>query len=1196
MAEPVIVPVQLEVTDVDVSNVNFDDASKQISKSLAAVKKSIQDAFSGIDASAINKPIEKSMAAVEKTVQSAESAYLRYREALISAGKSTEEYKADVSAANAAIKDQEQLVHELSKLGPAAAPHLAQAQKDLDALIEARKNIDPLKYVDKAEPIQLEKVAIAYRKVLSAQETINKKSEEFNKTAKDNRTTDEYDKMVAEAEKYKKKLDELNEKSKYMEKYGATDSQWEKARNEADWYSTKLDEVIKKLRESVKSGKALRFGNGPKADLSRQINSLAMSGSNRAGAVKSRAMKNESPYTAEYQKAVDELDKLEKKIEAIKEKSAKMIELGASDKQFEALVYDAKQLDAKVIEARTHLTDMVNSGAAFKFGNGDTAAELSKITGKSNSLQSSLADVTTNAKKAQGGLTALGVTHPKLAAILTTTIKLAEGFSKILKVARKVGSAIVTGFSVAIGIIRKVSKGINSIASAFSRVATNVASAVKSLFTFGKSGSKTSKDLGSRFQKLNKNILMWGFGFRTAYYAIKRLRTVFIDGLQSMGDSFEEVGEPMRRLMESFNRLKGSLATAFQPLVSVLMPVLTQLMDYLSGVLEAIGKFNAALTGQGYIYKAVAKDINSVSKSAKEANKQLGSYDKLEVIQKNDTGYEYEKQSISAADKAVSDFAEMVKRAWENADFTDVGKYVTAQLIKVLAKVETDVVPNVTKFVNRLLKSINTFLTGFDAKAIGGAVGSITDALVGGLDWPQIGELFANLNNTVWGFFDGLVNKLNWTMLGQSLAKGVTSMFNTLDLNKWASMVSGLVRGMTTAMLNLITRVNWAAIASKLGTAISNLFSSLDPGKIGTLINTTFKSAFTFVENFFKTDATSSMTTFFTNLIDNINWDQILNHIVNAILIMLDSVGTSMSRADNPLFSSIGDIFLAIGETIEILKPAIDAVLQAISPLIQSILPIISKLLPPIANIVSKVVVTLLPPLVKLITNLLPPIIRLVESLLPVVEQLIVEIADELSGVVNLIDAVVAPMFSWLVGLIEVIADAVTIAFKVMRGEISSVKELFNELLRFWKKPINQIIYAVEHMVNSIIAGLNAMIKAMNKISFDIPNWDIFGKLAGKKFGFNFSEIKSISIPRLAQGAVIPPNKEFLAMLGDQKSGTNIEAPLDTIKQALAEVLAELGGVGNKQPIILQVNGRTLAQVVWDEQEKRYKQTGKAMA
>ena len=49
------------------------------------------------------------------------------------------------------------------------------------------------------------------------------------------------------------------------------------------------------------------------------------------------------------------------------------------------------------------------------------------------------------------------------------------------------------------------------------------------------------------------------------------------------------------------------------------------------------------------------------------------------------------------------------------------------------------------------------------------------------------------------------------------------------------------------------------------------------------------------------------------------------------------------------------------------------------------------------------------------------------------------------------------------------------------------------------------------------------------------------------------------NIPYLAQGAVIPPNAPFYAVLGDQKNGTNVEAPLETIKQALAEVMGEYG-------------------------------------
>ena len=51
--------------------------------------------------------------------------------------------------------------------------------------------------------------------------------------------------------------------------------------------------------------------------------------------------------------------------------------------------------------------------------------------------------------------------------------------------------------------------------------------------------------------------------------------------------------------------------------------------------------------------------------------------------------------------------------------------------------------------------------------------------------------------------------------------------------------------------------------------------------------------------------------------------------------------------------------------------------------------------------------------------------------------------------------------------------------------------------------------------------------------------------------------------PHLAKGAVLPPNRPFLAMVGDQTRGTNIEAPLDTMLEAFRGALAESGGAGD---------------------------------
>ena len=97
----------------------------------------------------------------------------------------------------------------------------------------------------------------------------------------------------------------------------------------------------------------------------------------------------------------------------------------------------------------------------------------------------------------------------------------------------------------------------------------------------------------------------------------------------------------------------------------------------------------------------------------------------------------------------------------------------------------------------------------------------------------------------------------------------------------------------------------------------------------------------------------------------------------------------------------------------------------------------------------------------------------------------------------------------------------------------------------------------VESAINLIIKGINWMISKLNTIHFEIPDWvPIIG---GKSFGINISPVSEVSLPRLATGAVIPPNREFMAVLGDQKHGTNIEAPLDTIQQAAAQAFAEMG-------------------------------------
>lgn len=110
------------------------------------------------------------------------------------------------------------------------------------------------------------------------------------------------------------------------------------------------------------------------------------------------------------------------------------------------------------------------------------------------------------------------------------------------------------------------------------------------------------------------------------------------------------------------------------------------------------------------------------------------------------------------------------------------------------------------------------------------------------------------------------------------------------------------------------------------------------------------------------------------------------------------------------------------------------------------------------------------------------------------------------------------------------------------------IKEIFRGI---W----NTIVGVLEAAVNLIIKGINWLISKLNSLQIKIPDW-----LGGGFFGFNIRPIAELQIPRLAKGAIIPPNREFMAVLGDQKQGTNIEAPADLIRQIVREEINNFGG------------------------------------
>lgn len=105
------------------------------------------------------------------------------------------------------------------------------------------------------------------------------------------------------------------------------------------------------------------------------------------------------------------------------------------------------------------------------------------------------------------------------------------------------------------------------------------------------------------------------------------------------------------------------------------------------------------------------------------------------------------------------------------------------------------------------------------------------------------------------------------------------------------------------------------------------------------------------------------------------------------------------------------------------------------------------------------------------------------------------------------------------------------------------------------KETVNAIIGLINRMLSGFCTGINTVSGAVNKLSFKVPDW--VPVIGGKQMGFDLKTVTAPQIPYLAQGAVLPANKPFMAVVGDQRHGTNIEAPLTTIQEAVALVMQD---------------------------------------
>ena len=259
------------------------------------------------------------------------------------------------------------------------------------------------------------------------------------------------------------------------------------------------------------------------------------------------------------------------------------------------------------------------------------------------------------------------------------------------------------------------------------------------------------------------------------------------------------------------------------------------------------------------------------------------------------------------------------------------------------------------------------------------------------------------------------------------------------------------------------------------------------------------------------------------------NWTQYGGDLLNNF----QEFKESLREAFDSLYSQIIEPLLAVtgdsldGLWVNHLKPLWDSLVEAVLSISSNLMVLWNDVLWPIID--------------WLIAVFSPAISALWNMICDAFEVGVGAVADLLSGLMTILD-----------GLIQFVVGVFTLDWKkAWDGVVKIFQGIWDTAVGIVKYAINLVIYVINALVSAIYSVVAGIVNGIGDIASTI------GDLLGKDWGFSIPT-NPPQIPYLAKGAVLPPNKPFMAVVGDQTHGTNVEAPLTTIQEAVAIVMEDV--------------------------------------
>lgn len=629
-----------------------------------------------------------------------------------------------------------------------------------------------------------------------------------------------------------------------------------------------------------------------------------------------------------------------------------------------------------------------------------------------------------------------------------------------------------------------------------------------------------SKSAGSARMSIGRMLTM-SLLFSGVFRILSALTQGIIGGFNNLAQYSKTTNANISTLWGSLIRLQNAFATAFSPILEVVTPILSRFIDLISTAITYVGMFFGYLAGNKTYTKALAvqKDYAaSLDKTAKSTKK---------------------------ATKAAKDYL---------SPLDEINRYTTNK--------DTDKTPS-------------------GSGANGTPISKMFEEVP--IDAPPIFEKIKDVLGQIFQPF-----KEAWEREGKNTidaAKYALSELGALAKSVGSSMLEVWTNGTGTQILSTILQ-----IAQGLLTTIGNIARQLDiawnKNAVGTAIIQAIADAFQKV-----LDIINRLVWDTAQWAGSLNFYPLLNSIKN-------------------LFESMSPLIEAIGSFLERLYTNI--ILPMLTWLIESGLPALINVLAGLFNFLGEhqwIVDAIGTALVTAFaTSKIVPLIATISS---AVLGFVGPIGIAIAAIILIathwdqLKAVMSKLIDWIKGVFAtdwhaqfgVLGDVVEVFLNSFKGIFNSIKQICSGFVTFlkgvfsgnvnmalkgilnilrgaanliysiFKAPVNMVIALFNGLNQAIINAINGLVDGLNHIK--VPDW--VPGIGGK--GINLSHANYTRIPYLAQGAVIPAGNPFLAVLGDQTKGNNLEMP----ENLLRKIVSEESGKGTGMiKLVVNLDSRTV--------------------